>query len=404
MKKKAAADRRNAWDTGSPPPPSVPARQQLAALKRHDPAFSIGVLEDFLAGLFARVHDARGRGALDDVGAWLNANSRAALQSRAGEGAVAGIVVGAVRFLRYSEHAGHATIVVDFDAVWNAGGQAHEVVERWTLSRALTAKSRTPESARAFPCNACGAPLSSLRGNRCDSCGTIVNTGAVDWVVVGAKVVSTTRRSVDVVAGHVDEAGTDRPTVFDPDRGIALAALCKRDPAFEPGALQRRIRLIFEQLQDAWSNQRWRSARAFVTDEIFQSFQAQLDEYARQGLRNQTKNARVTRIEIVRVDQDDFFDAVTVRLFATGADFTTDRSGRVVSGSATQMRPYSEYWTLIRSAITTGPASTEVSCPQCRAPLQIAHTGACEFCNAKVSSGQFDWVLSRIEQDDVYGT
>jgi hypothetical protein len=28
--------------------------------------------------------------------------------------------------------------------------------------------------------------------------------------------------------------------------------------------------------------------------------------------------------------------------------------------------------------------------------------GHCEYCRVKVVSGQFDWVLSRIEQDDTY--
>jgi hypothetical protein len=28
--------------------------------------------------------------------------------------------------------------------------------------------------------------------------------------------------------------------------------------------------------------------------------------------------------------------------------------------------------------------------------------GNCEYCQARVVSGDFDWVLSRIEQDEVY--
>jgi hypothetical protein len=29
--------------------------------------------------------------------------------------------------------------------------------------------------------------------------------------------------------------------------------------------------------------------------------------------------------------------------------------------------------------------------------------GVCDYCNGKVSSGEFDWVLSKIEQDESYG-
>jgi hypothetical protein len=28
--------------------------------------------------------------------------------------------------------------------------------------------------------------------------------------------------------------------------------------------------------------------------------------------------------------------------------------------------------------------------------------GVCEYCQGKVTSGEFDWVLSRIEQDEAY--
>jgi len=28
--------------------------------------------------------------------------------------------------------------------------------------------------------------------------------------------------------------------------------------------------------------------------------------------------------------------------------------------------------------------------------------GYCEYCKAKVTSGEFDWVLSKIEQDEAY--
>ncbi len=28
--------------------------------------------------------------------------------------------------------------------------------------------------------------------------------------------------------------------------------------------------------------------------------------------------------------------------------------------------------------------------------------GICDYCGAKITSGDFDWVLSRIEQDEAY--
>lgn len=50
---------------------------------------------------------------------------------------------------------------------------------------------------------------------------------------------------------------------------------------------------------------------------------------------------------------------------------------------------------------TADPDSTG-RCTSRGAPLDISMTGVCSYCNARVSTGRFDWVLSRIEQGEVY--
>jgi hypothetical protein len=74
----------------------------------------------------------------------------------------------------------------------------------------------------------------------------------------------------------------------------------------------------------------------------------------------------------------------------------------VVSGNPKVDRFYSEYWTLIRGAGVRGAPRTDKSCPNCGAPLDVNMAGECEHCGAKVTRGEFDWVLSKIEQDDSY--
>jgi hypothetical protein len=111
----------------------------------------------------------------------------------------------------------------------------------------------------------------------------------------------------------------------------------------------------------------------------------------------------VTDVVIANVLSDAVYDAVTVRLFATGLDYTLSDDGELLSGSRSQYRPYTEYWTLIRGRAAQGRPRSEPVCPSCGAPLRIAMAGNCEYCHARVVSGDFDWVLSRIEQDDAYG-
>jgi len=116
-----------------------------------------------------------------------------------------------------------------------------------------------------------------------------------------------------------------------------------------------------------------------------------------------TEGATIERIELARVASDKFFDSLTVRLFASSLDYTiADDDGRLVGGNRTTPRRYSEYWTLIRGVGRRGAARSDGACPSCGAPLRIEMAGNCMYCRAKVTSGEFDWVLSRIEQDEVY--
>ena len=41
--------------------------------------------------------------------------------------------------------------------------------------------------------------------------------------------------------------------------------------------------------------------------------------------------------------------------------------------------------------------------PCCGAPLDnVSQTGVCGYCDTKITTGDFDWVLSRIDQCEVY--
>jgi predicted lipid-binding transport protein (Tim44 family) len=183
----------------------------------------------------------------------------------------------------------------------------------------------------------------------------------------------------------------------------ALAALCGRDPTFNRQGFGARVQLVFATLQDAWSSLAWERARPLLTDRLWETQSYWINAYRSAGLRNVTEGARITGLELVRVTSDRWYDAVTVRLRATGLDYTVRvADGAVVGGSRGAQRPYSEYWTLIRGVGRAGPSRADLSCPNCGGPLAVNMAGQCSHCGAKVNSGEFDWVLSRIEQDEAY--
>lgn len=389
----------------------IPSRQLrkrlLATASRTDPDFSIVLFEDFVYALFATVHEARGKGQLEPLAAYVRPEARAKLTMRSGFGAVETPVIGALRY-RDLVDLGAITVTLDFEAnyteVHGGRSQTFYVVERWTLTRAAGARSRPPEKATIIGCPNCGAPLSNLRGNRCTYCQQIVDTGQLDWMVDSIEELDRMERPPQLTS-DTEERGTSLPTVVDPDAGARLHMLTRKDPAFAWPRFLNRVALIHAELQPAWTTRNAARMRPFVSDQLFQMLAYWLESYKRAGLRNVTEDVRITGIELAAMLSDRHYDAITVRLRATGLDYTMDMSGRVLSGSRSRPRPYTEYWTFIRGTRATTRGTPDKACPNCGAPFTtdtINMAGNCTHCNAKITSGEFDWVLSRIEQDEAY--
>ena len=396
------------WSTAAPPPPETvtSARARLEALKQSDPDFSVVSFEDFVYALYAEAHTARGAGKLDTLAPYLQASARSALASL-GQSPVTTVVVGAMRYddVRVSDDGARAVIELEAnytEATPGAQSASYWARESWVFTRKAGAKSRPPDRVRVFSCPNCGAPLDRVMGSSCGYCQAVVDTGAFDWVVSGVAVLGREARP-PMLTGTTEEQGSELPTRIDAGLDSALAALRQRDPAFDPDTLFARVGLVFQTMQVAWSSLAWDKARPYLSDNLWTAQTYWIDAYRRSGLRNVMESPRIGKLELARITSDRWFDAVTVRVFAAGRDYTVrDSDGAVVGGDKSRDREYTEYWTLIRASTAKGPAKRDDACPSCGAPLAINAAGQCGHCQVKLTSGQFDWVLSRIEQDEVY--
>lgn len=397
----------------SPSPSSrMRPRAELEAVREIDPDFSLVLFEDFVYALVGRAHAARGGGRLAELGAYLSEAAQRALGGLSGElAAVDGVIVGAMRYVRVAGVGStRDPLVVELEIETNyteiaAGPSAAPVSfwarERWRLSRAPSARSRPPERQRSFGCPDCGAPLGTRDAARCAHCGRPIDPADFDWLVETVALVE--RRSTPpALTGTVHESGTHLDTIVDPDAEARRDAIAARDANFTWPAFLARVRHVFAELQPAWSELDLLRARPYLSDNLFQTWMFWIDAYRRAGLRNVNERAKVTGVRLARVVSDRAVDAITVRLRATGLDYTIDAAGQVVSGSRDEPRDYSEYWTLVRGHSVTGPSRADTRCPRCGGPLAVNMAGNCDHCGARVSSGEFDWVLSRVEQDESY--
>ena len=192
------------------------------------------------------------------------------------------------------------------------------------------------------------------------------------------------------------------PGVPEPSAGIA--EIQANDPAFNEQNFLDRAQAAFFQLQKAWQDRNVDEGRAYMSPGLYQSWKAQVDQMTAQHKKNILENLFIQGMHIARAGHDANFDQITVRIDASAMDYEVDdQTGKEVFavGGKKADRPFTEYWTFERSAgaktLVSGGV-TEKKCPNCGAPLEVNETGDCKYCGAAVTSGKFDWVLSKIDQ------
>ena len=386
----------------------------LNRLRAADPDFSMVLFEDFASTLYLESQRARNDPrALAGLAPYWVRSELDLIGEREPRGArVDAVVVGAMRPQSVIEEDALLRLDCEFEANLHlrvieetssreTGALTQFVAETWTFSRERSARTKPWTGVRRLGCPSCGAPLNAGGDARCPACGQVSGGGRFDWQVTTVTLHHVETRPHSLT-GTSEESGTDSPTQFANALRGSREALFRDDPALSPKSIEARLRLIFETLQSSWAAQDLRPLRPFVSDRQYDALNYWIDAYKEQGLRNLMDNPCLTSSVIVRVERDAHYDAITLRVWATGCDYTVDRRGEVVGGSRTVERHYSEYWTLIRSARKRGTPRLDQNCPGCGGALILNMAGLCDHCGAHVTSGEFDWVLSKIEQDEAY--
>lgn len=386
---------------------------RLGELLKYDPNFSEILFNDFIYALYARVQEARPSAALEQLSPYLaesvikklRALNETALPD------VKGVIIGAANISSVNDPVRPVIeIEVEFESNYTEvsvgqDGKPREETwyarETWTFTRNRDVLSRPPEKVAALNCPNCGGALEKREDGACVYCGMIVRDGSFDWFVTNVLLVERVAQG-PLLTGDVAEEGTDLPTRFQVGFSMARREFMKRYPDFSWPRLEERMRFIFTELQQAWTEMRWERARPFETDNVFQTHLYWMTEYRRQHLRNVLEDVQIERLVPVKIKTDAFYEAITARIYARMIDYTVDDAGQVVSGNQRAPRSFTEYWTCIRRRGGKPSEKGPGQCPNCGAPLKINMAGICEYCQSKVTSGEFDWVLSRIEQDESY--
>ncbi|MSP55916.1 MAG: hypothetical protein EXR69_09985 [Myxococcales bacterium] len=390
-------------------------RVNLAPLLQADPGFSLPLFLDLARLVYTRAMEEGAR--LDVMSAWLSPAARQVVEQFVGRDSISGVCIGSTALVGLrATGQGHQLSVQFVSNVLRTpqGGRPvqHVRTEQWTFARRSGVLSPGPDRMQELRCPSCGNPSEARRDGTCTRCDTVINDGRLQWVVQGIEVRGSKQLpGLGLSLGGGVEAGTERPTRPDPDLGANLRRLIAVQPDFDAGVFGARVRATFLAIQNAWSAGRLYDLRPLESDFLYQQHRYWLERYAQAGVRNRAQDVEVRSLVLVKVTVDAYVVSVTLRLFVSMLDWTEDRERMVVGGSKDDARVFSEYWTFVRSLnARPGPASGSGSpagiptqCPSCGAALdRVNEAGICGYCEAKITSGAFDWVLSDIQQDEVW--
>ena len=183
-----------------------------------------------------------------------------------------------------------------------------------------------------------------------------------------------------------------------------LRQLRQNDAAFDAAAFAVRVKDGFTKLQRAWCEQSLVSVRPFISDGIHERFSLQFEEQRALGYRPVMEDLRIVECTPAQVECGPVFDVITQRISATAKDFRVSaETGKAIPGSEEEAN-FTEYWSFIRArGGQTKPNATgliEGNCPNCGAPIAMNQGAKCEYCQAVLRSGQYDWVLAEITQEE----
>lgn len=190
------------------------------------------------------------------------------------------------------------------------------------------------------------------------------------------------------------------------DRQKAMADLASRDPEFSESAFLANVKNAFLEVQQAWSDQDLSGVSRFISDGVRERFSLQIHMQKTQGIRNLMEDVQILAAEVTSVESDTHFDTVHVKITAKAKDSDADlETGRKIRENYSGT--FIEYWSFLRKpGVQTlqGKGLVQGVCPNCGAPLEISESGSCSHCDAVVTSGEYDWVLTEITQSIEWST
>jgi DNA-directed RNA polymerase subunit RPC12/RpoP len=177
------------------------------------------------------------------------------------------------------------------------------------------------------------------------------------------------------------------------------------DQAFPEGLDKQKVENSFLSIQDAWQKKDLKNVRKWVSDGVYQRFNAQFEMMNKLQQTNKLTNIKIDGIKLANTAADGHYHTADVAIgFTMDDEFLSEKYpsfNQKFNGESAM-----EYWTFIKrnDAKAGKNLYDNNNCPNCGATFDVSmgEISRCSACGTLTNNASYDWVLSEITQEGDY--
>lgn len=186
----------------------------------------------------------------------------------------------------------------------------------------------------------------------------------------------------------------------------SVSPLIASIPGFDQTAFYKKVDIAFYKIQEAWQQKNLKPVRQFISDGVYQRFEAQFLMMNALEQSNMLSDVELHERLIVATENDGNFHILHVRLSASNTDnFESKKFRQLNSGG---YESYTEYWTFVKkiNAQAQKDIYSSDNCPNCGSSIEnkLGEVSKCDSCGTQINNGDYDWVLSEITQPEEFAS
>ena len=175
------------------------------------------------------------------------------------------------------------------------------------------------------------------------------------------------------------------------------------DPLFNKAEFLSYASDTFVKLQYAWSDRNLETIRYFITPELYEQTNNQVQRYITNKQINKIERVSVNLSRLYSFEQQGDRDVLRIVLESKMNDYIVDETtGKVLKGDPNynNVNPY--ILTFVRkTGVLTKEGGTKpgtMNCPNCGGATTVLSSGKCPYCGSIIITRDNDWTLSEMKR------